>query len=358
MAWWDDRGTGVPRLGWIGLGVALLMLVGMVGTPPCAADGPSLAVEPTARQVALSETFSVTVVISGVVDLQSLDLRLQYDPTVLQVQDANPSTPQVEIAPGELYTSAVYLLNQADNDVGRIDYSVAADASPPYSGTASVAVVAFQGIAPGSSALTFSMHDLWSGVTQTITHTVGEGWYTVAPPVYLPAIRRNHHTGYELIEKGDCEGEGGWFFRPTMYTGGYSSLRAHTGVRSLRTGIEAGGTQTYSYSSATQLVDVPAASHSMRLSFWVSMDSLDGPTDTKDQHYVLVIDPWLNYHYLVFRQGASEAHQPAWTQYVFDESLLDAFKGQQVQLHVETHNDGFGARSVMYVDDVSWLYWP
>ncbi len=93
----------------------------------------------------------------------------------------------------------------------------------------------------------------------------------------------------------------------------------------------------------------------MRLSFWVSMDPVGDPADTKDQHYALVIDPRLNHHYLLFRQGASEAHQPEWTQYVFDESLLDAFKGQQVQLHVETHNDGVGARSVMYVDDVSWL---
>ena len=358
MAWSSELGRCGRRLGAITWCVGVCLLAWAALAPPSAADGASLTIQPPDQQIALYDTFSVTVVISGVVDLQSLDLRLLYDPSVLEVQDARPATPGVQIAFGDVFTSFAELLNVVDATLGQIDYSVMADASPPYSGTGSLAVVTFKGIAPGTSSLTLAMHDLWSSVTQTITHTVGEGLYTVAPPVYLPAIYRSHHTGYELIENGDCEAEGGWFFRATRYTGGYSSVRAHTGARSLRTGIEEGGTQTYSYSSATQLVNVPATSSAMRLLFWASMDSVGDAADTADQQYALIIDPWLNYHYLFFRQGASQAHQPDWTEYVYGEALLDAFKGQQVQLHFETYNDGLRARSVMYVDDVSWLYWP
>jgi len=357
--WWQGHDMRARRVGLTILGIGAALLAMGIWASPCAADASSLYVEPSSASIALGDTLTVTVVVSWVMDLQSVDLRLTFDPAVLEVQDARPATTgTVQVAPGDIYTSFVEIRNEADNALGQIDYSVLADASPPFSGEGTVAVVTFQGIAPGSTALAFGVHELWNSITQTITHTVGEGLYQVAPPVYLPAIYRNHHTGFELIENGDCESDGGWFFRPTRYTGGYSSMRAHSGARSLRTGIEEGGTQTYSFSSATQLVDVPADASEMTLSFWVSMESVGNAADTADRHYAIIIDPWLNYHYLFFRQGVSQTHQPEWTQYVFDEALLDAFKGQQVQLHLETYNDGLRARSAMYVDDVSWLYWP
>lgn len=357
--WWVDLFMR-RRDGWLtAFGVVLALLAMGFCASPCAADTASLSVEPSSGSIALGDTLTVTVVVSGVIDLQSLDLRLSFDPTVLEVQDARPATTgTVQIVPGDIFTSLIEIRNEADNSAGQIDYSVLADLSPPFSGEGSVAVATFKGIAPGSTALTFAMHDLWDSITQTITHTVTGGLYEVAPPIYLPAIYRSHHTGFELIENGDCEGDEGWFFRATRYTGGYSTVQAHSGTRSLRTGIEEGGAQTYSFSSATQLVDVPADASRMVLSFWTYMESVGDPADTADKHYAIIIDPWTNYHYLFFRKGASEAHQPEWTYYSYDEALLDAFKGQQVQLHFETFNDGTRARSAMYVDDVSWLVWP
>ncbi len=66
-------------------------------------------------------------------DLQSLDLRLLYDPSVLEV-DARPATPGVQIASGDVFTSFTELLNEVDSALGRIDYSVAADARRPIAG--------------------------------------------------------------------------------------------------------------------------------------------------------------------------------------------------------------------------------
>ena len=48
----------------------------------------------------------------------------------------------------------------------------------------------------------------------------------------------------------------------------------------------------------------------------------------------------------------------AWTYLEWDESTLAPFKGQHVWLHFETYNNGWGGTTAMYVDDVSWLYWP
>ena len=135
-------------------------------------------------------------------------------------------------------------------------------------------------------------------------------------------------------------------------------LETHTGDWALRTGIEEGGAQTSSYSSATQLVDVPSDASAMELSFWVYRESVGDENDTADQHYAIIIDPWLNYYYLFFDTGYSETHRPEWMRLTFDESDLASYVGEQVQLHFETFNDGSGARSAMYIDDVSWLVWP
>jgi len=358
-SWWVERGMYRQRSLLVAFGIALVLLAWGVWAPPCAADTASLSVEPSSTHIVPGDTLTVTLVVSGVVDLTSVDLRMLFNPDVLEVQDARPATTgTVEIAPGDIFTSQMEILNEADNEVGQIDYSVLADGCPPFSGRGSVAIVTFKGVAPGASTLTFTMHDLWDSITTTITHTIREGLYEVVPPTYLPAIYRNHQTGLELIENGSCESDEGWFFRASDYTGGYSMLQTHTGEWALRTGIEEGGVQTYSYSSATQLVDVPADASGMRLSFWTYMESTGDPTDTADKHYAIIIDPWLNYHYLFFRVGASEAHQPEWTRLTYDEAVLASYKGQQVQLHFETFNDGSGARSAMYVDDVSWLVWP
>jgi hypothetical protein len=357
--WWIDldmrRQRGLVLL----LGMSLALLALGVWAPPCSAETASLHVASPTAQIYPGDTLTVTVVVSGVADLTSVDLRLLFDPDILEVQDANPVTTEtVEISPGSIFTSQLHLLNRADNGTGQIEYSVLADSSPPFTGMGSVAVVTFKGVAPGTSALTFDLHDLWDSYTTTVTHTVGEGLYEVVPPTYLPAIYRSYRLGSELIENGDCESDGGWFFRPSQYAGGYSMAQTRSGEWALRTGIEEGGVQTYSYSSATQLVDVPSDASAMELSFWVYRESVGDDSDTADQHYAIIIDPWLNYHYLFFDDGYVETHQPEWIRFTYDESVLASYKGEQVQLHFETFNDGTAARSAMYIDDVSWLVWP
>ncbi|MGC9360510.1 MAG: cohesin domain-containing protein [Anaerolineae bacterium] len=357
--WWIGLDARRQKTLLLLLGMSLALLALGVWAPPCSAEAASLYVVPSTAQIYPGDTLTVTVVVSGVADLTSLDLRMFFDPEILKVRDANPvTTGTVEITPGNIFTSQLQLMNQVDNGTGQIEYSVLADASPPFSGQGTVAVVTFKGIASGTSVFGFDLHDLWDSATATITHTVGGGLYEVVPPTYLPAIYRNYHRGFELIDNGDCESDEGWFFRSSEYTGGYSTVQTHAGDWALRTGIEEGGVQTYSYSSATQLVDVPSDASAMELSFWVYRESVGDDSDAADRHYAIIIDPWLNYYYLFFDTGHAETHQPEWIRLSYDESVLASYRGEQVQLHFETFNDGAAARSAMYVDDVSWLVWP
>jgi hypothetical protein len=73
----------------------------------------------------------------------------------------------------------------------------------------------------------------------------------------------------EAIINGSFENNSGWELPPTEYTAGYSTSEAHTGGRSMRTGIVNSADNRYSYSSARQIVSIPSGTTSAYLTFWI-----------------------------------------------------------------------------------------
>jgi YVTN family beta-propeller protein len=181
----------------------------------------------------------------------------------------------------------------------------------------------------------------------------------------------------ERIANGGFETDEAWEIPNTPATAGYTTRFRHSGLRSLRMGIDA-PPDVYSYSSGNQLVTIPGAAINATLSFWWYPVSAEGPLATAaaaeaepdvlqavadgalpqgvvagDRQYVLVLDAGgrLIESLLWVRQDLG-----VWTRKSFD---LSAYRGRTVRIAFGVLNDGDGRSTAMYVDDVSLTTcWP
>ena len=110
----------------------------------------------TTNKVSVEQTSDVEIHLDDVVNLYGLHVCLKFDPTKLQVQDADPEQDGVQIMPGHLPVPDFTALNLVDNEQGTIDYAVVQlNPRQPTTGSGVVAVIHFQGIGAGVSPLTF-----------------------------------------------------------------------------------------------------------------------------------------------------------------------------------------------------------
>jgi hypothetical protein len=182
-----------------------------------------------------------------------------------------------------------------------------------------------------------------------------------------------------VITNGGFETDEAWQLPVTEYTAAYSTAAAHSGSRSVRTGITIPADNRYSYSSARQMVTIPSDSTSATLRVWlypISDEVLtkanlqkgiqplaDRPIEPEfgtefmagDVQYVLVLDPGPNpedpvddklIETLLWMR--SDAQQ--WQFYTFD---LLKYAGETIKIQVGTYNDGFSGASAMYADDIA-----
>ncbi len=129
---------------------ALLVAVIAVPTVGAAQPGPTLKVEPAQLEVAPNQRFQVQVTIADVENLGGFQVRLAYDPSVLEVKDAAveeflTSTGRTEIPVGP----------QVDNDGGTVVLGAATfgDAAGP-NGSGVLATITCKALGEGSSELT------------------------------------------------------------------------------------------------------------------------------------------------------------------------------------------------------------
>jgi len=180
------------------------------------------------------------------------------------------------------------------------------------------------------------------GPTQTATST---------------ALCRNelNNSGFEATRD--------WYIPLTEYSADYSTDRAHSGDRSMRTGILKLIDNRYSYSDAEQLVSIPGDATSVTLHIWLYPISgevaevLVPPIpDLKTFHfgkeplagdvqYILILDQYGNWIDTFFWQRRDDTK---WLYYQFN---LRKYAGDSIYIHFGTYNDGYGGVTSMYVDD-------
>lgn len=171
---------------------------------------------------------------------------------------------------------------------------------------------------------------------------------------------------YEELDNGGFENSSGWVIPVTQYTAGYSTVRWHTGVRSMRTGIVNTSHNVYSYSDFHQTVTLPSSLSSAQLGVWffpitteLPMTIIpDRPTQAdfgeaplaNDVQYLLILDAWGNW---IGTEYWDRTNPQNWIYRTFN---LSGYAGQTIQLQFGTYNDGGGGITALYVDDASlWV---
>ena len=146
-------------------GLLVLLLLGGIFFPEAVFSGKWLAFlitsvqpDPIYVEMDVGATEVVSIFVTNVENLHSVQLYLSFDPTVLQVVDAYPD-PGVQVAMGTILSPTItgfdgYVLQNVDNVAGTIEV-VASYAHPgtTFDGSGSLIDITFLGIANGWSAL-------------------------------------------------------------------------------------------------------------------------------------------------------------------------------------------------------------
>ncbi len=147
--------------------LAILIILSILLAGPSLTTGiasPSattISINPSASSVSSCGTLDVYVDVSGVTGLYALDVRITFNPTVVEVVDADLSTPSIEIEPvndpGLNFKAGFTVRNDVNNAAGTIWY-VATQTAPslPAAGSGHVAHIRLRarnnGISPISLA--------------------------------------------------------------------------------------------------------------------------------------------------------------------------------------------------------------
>lgn len=195
--------------------------------------------------------------------------------------------------------------------------------------------------------------------------------YTPTPsltPTLTPTATYTPTACYAGLVNGGFETGAGWIIRPNPVLAGYVTSPVHSGLRSMRTGIPAGGGNVASYSPIEQTAVFPAALASAQLHFWrynVYGDAPAGSTAGIDERllpaheadlpdatfaidffYVIGIRPDGSIEWL-FTESLSAA---TWREKTID---VSRFRGQTIRFQFGTYNNGTGGVSRTFVDDVA-----
>ncbi len=169
----------------------------------------------------------------------------------------------------------------------------------------------------------------------------------------------------ERIGNNSFETNTSWYIPPTAFSAGYSTARAFTGFRSMRTGIVNYYLNRYSYSDFGQVVSIPLGSTYANLEMFLYNSSSEPtsvllanrPTAEEfgevamagDVQYLLILDYWGNWIDTLLWQRVNDGY---WTYASFN---LQKYAGSTIKLQWGTYNDGWGGFTSMFVDDVSLI---
>jgi len=112
--------------------------------------GVTVRIAPTAIEVNTGDIVDVAVNVEGIADLYGAELHLRFDPTLLEVIDADAQKEGFQIAHGNLLAPDFVAINEADPTSGTIDYAIVHLAPRgAASGNGTLATLKFKGRSSG-----------------------------------------------------------------------------------------------------------------------------------------------------------------------------------------------------------------
>jgi LysM repeat protein len=144
----------------------------------------SVSLDPSTTTVSVGETLIVNIQIQDVTDLFGADVRLQYDPTIVEVVDANTLVPGTQISSGNFPDisggKGFVAQNTVNSEEGTIGYAMTLlSPAPSVSGSGTLASITFRGKASGSSNISFTSVLLSDASANQIPASKSDGVITV-----------------------------------------------------------------------------------------------------------------------------------------------------------------------------------
>lgn len=156
----------------------------------------TISASPASSSVTSGSTFTVNLQLDTTgVGVEGVDVYyLNYNPALLEVQDAVSGTAGIQIQPGSLMPNTT--VNSVDATNGKISFSQAANGGSTYNGTGVLATITFKALSAGTASVTL---DFSSGSTvdsnvasngNDVLTAVTNGQYTITgatvPPTTPP----------------------------------------------------------------------------------------------------------------------------------------------------------------------------
>ena len=165
-----------------------LVALGVLGVS--ASSGTVLAVNPPLLSAGVGMLADVGFTLSDATNAQGVDVQFSFDPSVLQVVDADGVTAGVQVSPGACPAPDLVLVNDVDNVVGTGQYAAVEFTTSCANGD--VLAISFQCIAPGSSSVTITSSLISDPNGTPIQHSIANGSVNCqANIIYLPLARQD-----------------------------------------------------------------------------------------------------------------------------------------------------------------------
>ncbi len=168
----------IPEPEWVARKIAL---------PAAAQAAATVRLEPPSAALELNGSATFQIIIDNVTDLVGADVTLQFNPAILQVQDADSGQEGVQIQPGAFPNPEFVVRNVVTNTVGIINYTVS-DLAPfqPVSGSGVLATINFQGVGQGNTDINITEAILVNSQIQSILVTTQAALVAVGQGTALP----------------------------------------------------------------------------------------------------------------------------------------------------------------------------
>jgi LysM repeat protein len=147
---------------------------------PALAEETSLAIVPAQLELTCAQTGRVDIRVNNVENLYGVDVKVSFDPKVVEVVDANASMPGVQVSPGNMPDVAggqgLVQVNSVDVANGTISYAaIRLNPAQPQTGSGVIATVTFKGKGAGTSPVNFVSGVLSDQTARPITADLVSG---------------------------------------------------------------------------------------------------------------------------------------------------------------------------------------
>ena len=137
---------------------------------------------------------------NDVFELNAVDIKVAFDPAVLEVVDADPARPGIQVQDGGFLSPDFVVSREADNVAGTLEYAVTQVSGSPVSGSGVLFTILFRAKSTAAdTALTFTQTDLADPDGKLIWARVVQGSAsTMAPAVPALGILKLNATDVRL----------------------------------------------------------------------------------------------------------------------------------------------------------------